>query len=86
MLWDVSPRRYRFRTDSWPETMPTTARAASVDLYMMKWFLCNWSQVAGDGAQSRLWLWRMESGCGKPTSFITKAGEGNAPLPTPTWS
>jgi hypothetical protein len=36
MLWDVNPTRNRFRTESWAEAMPKTARAASEDLCMMR--------------------------------------------------
>jgi hypothetical protein len=34
ILWDVNPRRNKFRTDSWAEAVPTTPRAATIDLYI----------------------------------------------------
>ena len=47
ILWDMNPRRNKFRTDSWAEAVPTTPRDATVDLYI---FDRSYSafQVAGD--------------------------------------
>jgi len=51
ILWDVNPK---FRTGSWAEAVPTTPRAATVDLYI---FDRSYSafQVAGD-CTIRRWL------------------------------
>jgi hypothetical protein len=39
ILWDVDPRRNKFRTDSWAEAVPTTPRAATVDLCIFDRFI-----------------------------------------------